>query len=110
MAPYAVLLLSTIAFTVMYVVFPLYVERTLGYDRHQTAYLFVLLGFVTAVVQGGLVGRLVQRFGERRLMEAGCFLVATGLAALPLTTGGGQDHHARGPARGDAAARPRAPG
>jgi multidrug resistance protein len=92
-APYAVLLLSTIAFTVMYVVFPLYVERTLGYDRHQTAYLFVLLGFVTAVVQGGLVGRLVQRFGERRLMEAGCFLVATGLATLPLTTGGGQEHH-----------------
>ncbi|MFI5210411.1 MAG: MFS transporter, partial [Gemmatimonadales bacterium] len=75
-APYAVLLLSTIAFTVMYVVFPLYVERTLGYDRHQTAYLFVLLGFVTAVVQGGLVGRLVQRFGERRLMEAGCLLMA----------------------------------
>ncbi len=92
-APYAVLLLSTIAFTVMYVVFPLYVERTLGYDRHQTAYLFVLLGFVTAVVQGGLVGRLVQRFGERRLMEAGCLLVASGLAALPLTTGGGQVHH-----------------
>jgi DHA1 family tetracycline resistance protein-like MFS transporter len=92
-APYAVLLLSTIAFTVMYVVFPLYVERTLGYDRHQTAYLFVLLGFVTAVVQGGLVGRLVQRFGERRLMEAGCLLVAIGLALLPWTTGGGQAHH-----------------
>jgi len=91
-APYAVLLLSTIAFTVMYVVFPLYVERTLGYDRHQTAYLFVLLGLVTAVVQGGLVGRLVQWFGERRLMEAGCLLVAAGLASLPLTTGGGQAH------------------
>ena len=91
-APYTVVLLSTIAFTVMYVVFPLYVERILGYDRHQTAYLFVLLGFVTAVVQGGLLGRLVQRFGERRLMEAGCFLVASGLLALPLTTSGGRDH------------------
>jgi DHA1 family tetracycline resistance protein-like MFS transporter len=92
-APYAVLLLSTIAFTVMYVVFPLYVERTLGYDRHHTAYLFVLLGFVTAAVQGGLVGRLVQRFGERRLMEAGCLLVALGLGLVPWTTGGGQQHH-----------------
>ena len=91
-APYAVLLLSTIAFTVMYVVFPLYVERTLGYDRHQTAYLFVLLGFVTAVVQGGLVGRLVQRYGERRLMEAGCLLVALGLGLLPWTTGASPDH------------------
>lgn len=91
-APYTVVLLSTVAFTVMYVVFPLYVERILGYDRHETAYLFVLLGFVTAVVQGGLLGRLVQRFGERRLMEAGCFLVASGLVALPLTTSGGPDH------------------
>jgi multidrug resistance protein len=85
--PALVASLSTVAFTVMYVVFPLYLERTMGYGRHQAAYSFVLLGLVTAGVQGGLVGRLVRRFGERRLMEAGCLVVALGLTLLPLLTG-----------------------
>ncbi len=84
--PALVVFLSAIAFTVMYVVFPLYLERTMGYDRHHTGYFFALLGLVTAAVQGGLVGRLVRRFGERRVMEAGCLIVALGLLLLPLVT------------------------
>jgi len=63
LAPFAAVGLSTIAFTVLYVVFPLQVERALGLDRHQSAYLFVLIGLVSAVVQGGLIGRLVARDG-----------------------------------------------
>ncbi|MEP6472657.1 MAG: hypothetical protein ABJC74_03000, partial [Gemmatimonadota bacterium] len=78
---------SSIAFTVMYVVFPLYLERAMHYDRRHTAYFFVLLGLVTAGAQGGLMGRVVRRFGERRVMEAGCVIVAVGLMALPLVTG-----------------------
>ena len=85
--PALVVFLSAIAFTVMYVVFPLYLERTMGYDRHHTGLFFALLGVVTAAVQGGLVGRLVRRFGERRVMEAGCLIVALGLGLLPLVTG-----------------------
>ena len=73
---------STIAFTVMYVVFPLELQRVLGYDRDHAAYLFVLIGVVSAGVQGGLVGRLVPRFGERALMAVGGFLLAAGLLAL----------------------------
>jgi multidrug resistance protein len=84
--PSVVLLLSGTAFTVIYVVFPLYLERTLGYSTHQTAYVFVLLGLVSAAVQGGLVGRVVRRFGERRVMEAGCLIMAAGLFLLPMLT------------------------
>ena len=39
------------------------------------------------VVQGGLVGPLATRFGERRLAVAGAVLMAAGLAALPLAPG-----------------------
>ncbi len=74
---------STIAFTVVYVIFPLEVERSLGLDRHHAAYLFVLLGVVSAVVQGGLIGRLVPRFGERALILFGSVLLALGLGLLP---------------------------
>lgn len=85
--PSLVILLSGMAFTVMYVVFPLYLERSMGFDRRHTGYFFVLLGLVTAAVQGGMVGRVVKRYGERRVMEAGCLIVAFGLIALPLVTG-----------------------
>lgn len=74
---------STFAFTVLYVVFPLEVERSLGLDRHHAAYLFVLIGVVSAVVQGGLIGRLVPRFGERALIICGSILLALGLGLLP---------------------------
>jgi DHA1 family tetracycline resistance protein-like MFS transporter len=75
--------LSTVAFTVLYVVFPLQVERALGLDRHHSAYLFVLIGLVSAVIQGGVVGRLVARVGERPLMILGGWMLAGGLALLP---------------------------
>jgi MFS family permease len=78
--------LSTLAFTVLYVVFPLQVERVMGYDRHHSAYLFVLIGVVSAAIQGGLIGRLVRQFGERLLMASGGLLMGLGLALLPVST------------------------
>jgi len=75
---------ATLAFTVLYVVFPLAVERDLGLDRRHSAGFFVLIGLVSAIVQGGLIGRLVPRFGERRLMVVGSALLALGLASIPL--------------------------
>ena len=86
---------STVAFTVLYVVFPLQVERTLGFDRHQSAYLFVLLGLVSAGVQGGLIGRLVRRFGEPAMIATGGLLLAAGAGAPARGAGAGRR---RGPA------------
>lgn len=74
---------STLAFTVLYVVFPLQLERALGYDRHHSAYFFVWIGVVSAVIQGGLIGRMVHRFGERSLMAVGGICMAAGFAVLP---------------------------
>lgn len=81
--PFAATACSTLAFTVVYVIFPLEVERSLGLDRHHAAYLFVLLGVVSALVQGGLIGRLVPRFGEGALIIWGSGLLALGLGLLP---------------------------
>jgi multidrug resistance protein len=85
--PFSVMALTTMAFTVMYVIFPLEAEHGLGYSRHQVAYLFVALGLVGAVVQGVLVGRLVPRFGERRLMIAGALIEGGALVLLALLLG-----------------------
>lgn len=82
--PFAATACTTVAYTVLYVIFPLEVERTLGFTRHQSSYLFVLLGLVAVVVQGGLIGKLVARFGERRLIRVGSLLMGVGLLCLPL--------------------------
>jgi DHA1 family tetracycline resistance protein-like MFS transporter len=61
----------------------LYCQHRLHFDEHRTSLLFVFVGVVLVVVQGGLLGRLIRRFGERRLILGGIALMALGLAALP---------------------------
>lgn len=46
--------------------------------------IFTGVGVVMAVVQGGLVGRLAARFGDRRVAVAGALLVGVGLVVVPL--------------------------
>ncbi len=85
--PFSVILFETLAFTVMYAFFTLFAERVLGFGRVRISYLFVYIGVITAIVQGGLVGRLVRKLGEVRLMVIGCLFLAVGLGSLPLTIG-----------------------
>ena len=85
--PFGVILFETLAFSVMYAFFTLFGERVLGYGREEIAYLFVFIGLITAVVQGGVVGWLVPRLGEIRLMVLGSLSLAIGLGSLPLTVG-----------------------
>lgn len=82
--PLAVLFLATLAFSVMYVVFPLWGERTLGASRSTVGYWFALVGLVTAIVQGGILGRTVTWLGEHGSARLGTALLAVGLLAVPL--------------------------
>ena len=52
------------------------------------SYLFAMVGVMTAIVQGGLIGRLSRRHGEGALVVAGGLLMALGLAALATTAPG----------------------
>ena len=80
--PLIVAFLTTLGFTVLYVLLTLFAERDLGYDRPRISGLFVVLGVVTAIVQGGLVGRIAKRLGERGLIVTGAFVLSIGLGAL----------------------------
>jgi MFS family permease len=48
---------------------------------------FFLVGMVLILVQGGLIGRLTQRFGEARLVVAATALIAAGLLGLTQARG-----------------------
>ena len=52
-------------------------------DISSVGWMFVYAGVLGALVQGGLVGRLAPRFGERRLITAGAAIAAAAAGALP---------------------------
>ena len=52
----------------------------------QIGYMFAFIGVVTVIVQGGMVGRLVTRFGEHRLVIAGIYLCIVAFAMIPWVT------------------------
>jgi len=79
-------LLFTVAFTAMEAVFPLFTQHSFGWTAIQNGYIFTYAGIVIVLMQGGMVGQLVKRLGERRLLIAGLVMLAVGLALLAWST------------------------
>ncbi|GHO87735.1 MFS transporter [Dictyobacter formicarum] len=75
-------LLFIIAFTSMETIFPLFSQQKFGWNSTQNAYVFTYVGFIVVLMQGGLVGRLVKRWNEQKVMLAGLLLLAIGLVTL----------------------------
>jgi predicted MFS family arabinose efflux permease len=69
-------------FAAFEVTFAQFVHARLDLPHGQVAFLFVYVGVMAAIVQGGLVGRLSRRLGERRLLLAALLAIAAGLVAL----------------------------
>ena len=77
-----VVLLATTAFAGMEATLALLLKDRFGFDESSAAYCFAFVGIVMAAVQGGLIGRLVDRVGERPLIVFGLVLLVAGLALL----------------------------
>jgi MFS family permease len=60
-----------------------------GLSDRDVSYVFAYIGVLVVLVQGGLVGPLTRRFGEKPLLVLGLSLQGVALAALPLSTGTG---------------------
>lgn len=76
--------LSVLGFASFEGTFALYLNGRLGWDESSAAFAFAGLGFLSAVVQGGLIRRLVPRFGESRLIVIGLVLAVGGFAGLAM--------------------------
>jgi multidrug resistance protein len=75
--------LFIVAFSIMTTSFSLYTMFRFGYDAQHTGYLFAYVGLIAVIIQGGLIGRLVKRFGELPLVIFGAFCFAISLFAVP---------------------------
>ncbi|MFB6134990.1 MAG: MFS transporter [Halanaeroarchaeum sp.] len=77
--------LFSIAFSAMESMFVLFTGDVFGYGPTVNGYILAYLGVVIAVVQGGLVGRLTDRYGERTIALIGVSLQFVGLLSLPFS-------------------------
>jgi MFS transporter, DHA1 family, multidrug resistance protein len=50
----------------------------------QLGYIFMIMGFAGAIVQGGLVGRLTKKYGEGSVIQLGIVISAIGFALILL--------------------------
>ena len=75
--------LFIVAFSIMTTSFSLYTMFRFGYDAQHTGYLFAYVGLIAVIIQGGLIGRLVKRFGEIPLVIFGALCFAISLFAVP---------------------------
>jgi DHA1 family tetracycline resistance protein-like MFS transporter len=75
--------LFIVAFSIMTSTFAFYTMFRFGYDAQHTGYLFAYVGIIAVIIQGGLIGRLVKRFGELPLVIVGALCFAISLFAVP---------------------------
>lgn len=74
-------------FSIMSAIFALFVAHRYEFNTAQTGYVFAMLGVIGVVIQGGLIGRLVKKFGEARLATLGAAILTVSLFAMPFTAG-----------------------
>jgi DHA1 family tetracycline resistance protein-like MFS transporter len=77
--------ITTAAFAGMEATFALWAQDAFGWGPETVGMALLYVGVVLIIMQGGLVGRLAQRFGEQRLVGAGVAILALGLIGLPLS-------------------------
>jgi MFS family permease len=89
--------LATFCFTCFELTLGLIISRNFGLDllkeddmkiaQRIAGTLFMYSGLVSALVQGGPIGRLVKSLGERKLIVVSLFLTGLSLALVPLAHG-----------------------
>lgn len=79
----ALTFVMTLAFAGMESSFTLFAEEVRGLDARRVGRMFGVAGLTMIIVQGGLIGRLVKRFGEAPLVPIGVTILAISLALLP---------------------------
>jgi MFS transporter, DHA1 family, tetracycline resistance protein len=78
--------LAVLAFAAYEGTISLYLLRRFQWEPRQAAFAFAGLGFISAVVQGGLIRPLVPKFGEARLIVAGLALASCGFAGMAIVS------------------------
>jgi DHA1 family tetracycline resistance protein-like MFS transporter len=81
--PVLVLVIMGFAMAGLEATLALWAERAHGWGPRETGYCFGFIGVMLVLVQGGIVGRAVRRFGEARVAPFGAFAMMIGIGMIP---------------------------
>jgi MFS family permease len=81
----ALMFFQQIGFGAFQQLLSLFTLNRLGLNASGNSIIFVYVGVIVVAVQGGLIGPLSRRYGERRLVYFGLALLALGLVMTSLT-------------------------
>ena len=84
-ATIALTFMSVFVFAGLEATFALWTERTFGWGVAQNGYVFAYTGILSALVQGGLVGRMSRKWGEAALIKQGFLALGIGLLIIPFS-------------------------
>jgi MFS transporter, DHA1 family, tetracycline resistance protein len=73
-------------FAIVTMIYPQVSNRRFNLTQSQISWIFVALGLVGALIQGGAIGRLVKRFGDYKLAVVGLAVMAASMMLMPLGT------------------------
>ncbi len=73
----------TFSFANIYGTFALLGIQVYGFTDLQNGYMFGIIGFSSALVQGGLIGPLTKFIGKKRILIIGSFIIMVTLAIIP---------------------------
>jgi DHA1 family tetracycline resistance protein-like MFS transporter len=77
------MLFFTFGFVSMESTFALLAQAHFGFGPEKLGYFFTYIGVIMVVVQGGLIGPITRRFGDRNVGLAGTGLALVGFLSLP---------------------------
>jgi MFS family permease len=75
------------AFSGLMGILALFLADRFGVSKDNIWVFYTYVGVISVVTRAGILGRLVDRYGEAQLSRVGLALLATGLATLPLARG-----------------------
>ena len=70
---------STFSFAGLEATFPLFIKDEWGYDQSEMGWMFMVMGAIVVPLQGGLLGRIINWIGERRVIMLGLVLNILGM-------------------------------
>jgi MFS transporter, DHA1 family, tetracycline resistance protein len=79
----AALFLTLLAVSGMEISVTLHGRDRFHFRQLDMAYIFLFMGVIVATIQGGLIGRLVKRFGEQRVIVIGAACFTFGFLLVP---------------------------
>src|SRR6516165_2696158 len=71
-------------FAIVTVIYAQVSNRRFDLNQSQISYIFVMMGLIGALIQGGAIGRLARRFGDVDLAITGFAVMAISMMAMPL--------------------------